>query len=287
MIDSAFDIIKFQIINSILTINYNDLTLFKIFSFFIFYIFYTTRYELLYQIKQLFNNKNSILIEGKRHINTYNYYTKYDELYSIRFKAIWYYVNNNISKLNIKSVKEFSSTMEDLDNNNKFTKSNYIVNQYSSFEISKGIYCHVIIYNDDNSNNNTNNNSGNSSKNSESTILIEIYSYKKKIYEIENFISNIVTKYEEDLKISRYDKLFIYTLEFKNNNYCEHDSSKNYLWREIEFKSNKNFNNLFFKKKEHFIDKIDFFIIIENFYIKNGIYFRILLEGKPGTGIYY
>ena len=66
--------------------------------------------------------------------------------------------------------------------------------------------------------------------------------------------------------------MFIYTLEFKNNNYNNRDSFKNYTWEEIEFKSNKNLLNFFSNN--------------ENFYNKNGIPYTlgILLEGKPGTG---
>lgn len=286
MIDSAFDLIKFKIINSFLTINSNDLTIFKTFSILILYIFYLNRINIMCKLYEYFDNKHHVFIEGKRHFNAAKCFSRYDELYSIRFKALWYYVNNNIKTLDIKSIKEFSSVTgqyndygEKIDSE---SDSTFIVNQTNSFKLYKDIYCNVEI-----SENNYEDNGNNSSKKTiENTILLEIYSYKKKIFEIDNFINKIVQDYEDNLKISRSNKLFIYTLEFKNNNYNDRDSFKNYTWEEIEFKSNKNFSNLFFEDKDKLLDKINFFCNNENFYNKNGIPYTlgILLEGKPGTG---
>ena len=286
MIDSAFDLIKFQIINSFLTINSNDLTIFKTFSILILYIFYLNRINIMCKLYEYFDNKHHVFIEGKRHFNAAKCFSRYDELYSIRFKALWYYVNNNIKTLDIKSIKEFSSVTgqyndygEKIDSE---SDSTFIVNQTNSFKLYKDIYCNVEI-----SENNYEDNGNNSSKKTiENTILLEIYSYKNKIFEIDNFINKIVQDYEDNLKISRSNKLFIYTLEFKNNNYNDRDSFKNYTWEEIEFKSNKNFSNLFFEDKDKLLDKINFFCNNENFYNKNGIPYTlgILLEGKPGTG---
>ena len=283
MIDSAFDLIKFQIINSFLTINSNDITIFKAFSILVVYLFYINKNIITLKLFQYIDKKHHVYLEGKRHFNAARCFSRYDELYSIRFKAVWYYVNNNINKLNIKSIKEFSSVSgqyddygEKVDTENNST---FIVNQNSSFEIFKDIYCHVEI------NENNNIDTGNNNKKIiENTITLEIYSYKKNVYQINKFIDNIVKDYENNLKISRYNKLFIYTLEFKNNS--NRDSFQNYLWEEIEFKSNKKFNNLFFEDKEKLLEKINFFSNNENFYNKNGIPYTlgILLEGEPGTG---
>ena len=284
MIDTAFDLIKFQIINSFLTINSNDLTIFKTFSILILYIFYLNRINIKHKLYEYFDTKHHVFIEGKRHFNTAKCFSRYDELYSVRFKALWYYVNNNINNLDIKSIKEFSSvTGQYNDYGEKIDSecnSTFIVNQNSSFKIFKDIYCNVEIY--------ENNYDDNSNKKTvlENTIVLKIYSYKKNVYQINNFIDKIVKDYEDNLKNSRYNKLFIYTLEFKNNNYNDRDSFKNYTWEEIEFKSNKNFSNLFFADKDKLLDKINFFSNNETFYNKNGIPYTlgILLEGEPGTG---
>ena len=286
MIDSAFDLIKFQIINSFLTINSNDLTIFKTFSIIILYIFYLNRIDIKCKLHEYFDNKHHVFIEGKRHFNSAKCFSRYDELYSVRFKALWYYVNNNINTLDIKSIKEFSSvTGQYNDYGDKIdseSNSTFIVNQTKSFKLYKDIYCNVEI--SENNYEDSNNNSG--KKTIENTILLEIYSYKRNVYQINKFIDKIVLDYEDNLKISRFNKLFIYTLEFKNNNYNDRDSFKNYTWEEIEFKSNKNFSNLFFENKDKLLDKINFFSNNENFYNKNGIPYTlgILLEGEPGTG---
>lgn len=287
MIDSAFDLIKFQIINSFLTINSNDITIFKAFSIFAIYLFYININIIKRKLFQYIDKKRRVFIEGKRHFNAAKCFSRYDKLYSVRFKALWHYVNNNISNLDINSIKEFSSvTGQYNDYGDKVdTESNstFIVNQTNSFKLYKDIYCNVEI-SENNYEDNGNNNS--SKKTVENTILLEIYSYKKNVYQINKFIDKIVQDYEDNLKISRYNKLFIYTLEFKNNNYNDRDSFKNYIWEEIEFKSNKNFNNLFFEDKDKLLDKINFFCNNENFYNKNGIPYTlgILLEGEPGTG---
>jgi len=284
MIDSAFDLIKFQIINSFLTINSNDLTIFKTFSILILYIFYLNRINIKHKLYEYFDTKHNVFIEGKRHFNTGKCFSRYDELYSLRFKALWYYVNNNINNLDIKSIKEFSSVTGQYndfgDKIDSECNSTFIVNQNSRFKIFKDIYCNVEIYE------NNYNDDSNKKTVLENTIVLKIYSYKKKVYEINNFIDKIVQDYEDNLKISRFNKLFIYTLEFKNNNYNDRDSFKNYTWEEIEFKSNKNFSNLFFEDKDKLLDKINFFCNNENFYNKNGIPYTlgILLEGEPGTG---
>lgn len=288
MIGSALDIIKFQLINSFLTINSNDLTIFKVFSILIIYLFYININVIKHKLFQSIDKKYHVFIEGKRHFNTARCFSRYDELYSVRFKALWHYVNKNINNLDIKSIKEFSSITGQYndygDKINAENDSTFIVNQNYSFKIFKDIYCHVEIYENSYEDNSSSNNSN--KKTVENTILLEIYSYKKNIYEINKFIDKIVQDYEDNLKISRFNKLFIYTLELKNNNYNDKDSFKNYLWEEIEFKSNKNFNNLFFEDKDKLLEKINFFTNNEKFYNKNGIPYTlgILLEGQPGTG---
>ena len=231
MINSAFDLIKFQIINSFLTINSNEITIFKAFSFLVIYLFYTNINIFKRKLFEYINKKNSVYLEGKRHFNSGRCLSRYDELYSFRFKAIWYYVNNNINNLDIKSIKEFSAlTGQYNDYGEKIdceSNSTFIVNQDSSFKIFKDIYCYVEIYENNYEDTNTNNNC--SKKTTENTILLEIYSYKKNIYQINKFIDKIVLDYENYLKNTRSNKLFIYTLDFKNYDYNDKNCYENYV----------------------------------------------------------
>jgi ATP-dependent Zn protease len=235
-----------------------------------------------------FNFKNHIYIEGKRHFNSSRCVSRYDELYSNKFKAIWFYVNNNFEKLNIKSIKEFSSVSSQFNDygekvnnfNNNNQNNNFIVNQYCSFKLTDHIYCKVEIYDN-------NLEDKNSKSIVENVINLDIYSYKSLKY-INDFLNKILYEYENKLKISRLNKLFIYTLNYETSNYDydrRNNNHKNY-WEELEFNSNKSFHNIFFENKQSFIDKIDFFINNEKYYNKNGIPYTlgIALQGEPGTG---
>ena len=278
-----------------MTINSNNLTYPKIIFIIFIYILYTNKYIIKNYITEKLDIKSHIYLEGKRHFNTSRCFSRYDELYSVRFKAVWNYVNNNIKKLNIKSIKEFSSITGQYNdygervetiNNSNITEADslFIVNQLNSFMIFKDVYCSVRIL----ENNYEGNNKSNHSKNIvEDTIQLNIFSYKRKVHEINDMINKLVHDYETMLKISRQDKLFIYTLENKLiNDYNERRNPGNYYWEEIEFNSNKNFDNLFFEGKEKFLNKINFFCNNEKYYNNNGIPYTlgISLEGEPGTG---
>jgi hypothetical protein len=292
MLDNSFDIIKFQLVNSLFNYNFKnnlEFNCFNIFSFLFLLIIYNYRFIILYFFIDSFNYKNHIYIEGKRHFNSSRCYTKYDELYSNKFKAIWYYVNKNYEKLNINSVKEYSSGSSQYNdygdkinnnNNNNQDNNNFIVNQFSSFKLNDYIYCKVEIYD-----NNLDDKLTNKSI-VENVINLDIYSYKSLKY-INDFLDKILYEYENNLQICRDNKLFIYTLNYEviRNDYHERSNNKNY-WEELEFNSNKTFDNIFFEGKKAFISKIDFFINNEKYYNKNGIPYTlgIALQGKPGTG---
>jgi len=295
MFDNSFDIIKFHLINSVFNNNNFkdkfDINYFNIFSLIISFLLYNYRYFIYCYIIDNFNYKNHIYIEGKRHFNSSRCISRYDELYSNKFKAIWFYVNNNYEKLNIKSIKEYSSVSSQFNdygekvnnnNNNNIENNNFIVNQYCSFKLTEHIYCKVEIYDN-------NLEDKNSKSIVENVINLDIYSYKSLKY-INDFLNKILYEYENKLKISRQNKLFIYTLNYEssNNDYYErrnNNNNKNY-WEELEFNSNKSFDNIFFEQKQSLIDKIDFFINNEKYYNKNGIPYTlgIALQGDPGTG---
>ncbi len=70
MIDSTFDFLKFQIINSFMTINSNNLTYPKIIFIIFIYILYTNKYIIKNYITEKLDIKSHIYLEGKRHFNT-------------------------------------------------------------------------------------------------------------------------------------------------------------------------------------------------------------------------
>ena len=290
MLDQFLDFYKFQLISSML--QSIELTNRNIILFSTFYILYSYYYDIYYYINERINKKYHVLIEGKRHFNSSKCFSRYDELYSIRFKAIWYFVNTKLFKLNINSIKEYSTLSgqyndygEKVNIDESSNNTIYVVNQRKPFKLFEDIYCKVKIYDNEINNNNNDNNKSNKTT-SENTILLDIFSSKKNVNEINIKIDLLVKEYEKKIKNVRQNKLFIYTIELNDNFDLNYKYSKKYIWNEIEFNSNKNFDNLFFKDKLNFINKIDFFINNKKFYDKNGIPYTlgILLDGPPGTG---
>lgn len=267
------DIIKFNILNSYVNNILINIDIYKSICLFIIYILYINSTILKYKFNKFVYKKNSIIIEGKRYLNTGFSQSKYDELFSHTFKAMWFYINNNVKDLNINTLREYAYSIRIKDTEEYMSQfeqeSIFVVDQLDYFNLNKDIYCRVSIYDT------------NTDKITENNIIIEIFSYKKSINEIKSFIDHITKDYETHYEINRYNKLYIYTL-------CSQclQNKKIFNWEEIEFKSNKHFNNLFFEEKEKLIKKIDFFNNNEMFYEKNGIpyTFGILLEGLPGTG---
>ena len=290
------DIIKFNIINNFVNNNLNyiekNLTYFNCFFILIIYFFYT-KYDRIYNF-YIVKKYNHIIIEGSRCINMSRAFSRYDNLFSIRFRAIWHYIQKNLNVLKISSIKEISNEAAIFndygDEIRHFTHSKdiFFVNQLNSFRLAKNVYCKVI----NNSNNYSvdDNNDNNSNKKNviSENITLDIFSDKLNIYELNKFIDNLITDFEQFQNTSRKNKLFIYSLI--NNNYDNDNFRRkkimNFDWQENEFKSNKTFDKLFFENKEQFIKQIDFFRDNEDYYNKYGIPYTlgISLEGQPGTG---
>jgi SpoVK/Ycf46/Vps4 family AAA+-type ATPase len=116
-------------------------------------------------------------------------------------------------------------------------------------------------------------------------VLIHIYSNKKTVNELKDYLETIKKKYLKQQKNTRYEKQFIYFLNSKNLN-KEDENDKYFLWNETEFQSNSSFDNIFFEGKEETLRKIDFFLNNKEWYQEKGIPYNlgIGLSGSPGTG---
>lgn len=248
------------------------------------YIIYTHHRFLYRRLFKFFDKSVHIHIEGKRICNTQRC-SRQDNLFSVRFKAIWYYVIQNLKNLDIKSLKEYNDTISKFneygeavnDNNYKSAEqNNLVVNQLSPFKLTNDIYCNVDICTSSSS-------TEDKEKLNIETISIDLYSYTLTLQELNDYINKLIDNYKTKLYNSRKNKLFIYSLSTKVN---RHDDFKKFYWDEIEFNSNKTFENIFFHNKKELLSKIDFFTNNEKFYVKHGIPYTlgILLEGSPGTG---
>jgi len=296
MINNILDLLKFQIINNLFNINFKDIIdyfiYFPIYSILIIsfslIIIYLSN-DINYYINYIINyNTKYIILEGKRHFNSNKYYSNYEEFYSIRFRAIWWYINENLNSFNIDSLKEFTTIQSNYNeygnkinnNNNNNIDNCYIINQKNKFKINKYIYCNILIDKYNYGNNQSDKNI------IEDNISIYLIVKNKSLIIIHDFIKKVLLEYQIKLNILRQNKLFIYSLNcdnFKSDNY---KSEIQYNWDETEFISNKNFTNIFFKDKNIILEKINNFCNNEELYNKYGIPYHlgILIYGPPGTG---
>ncbi len=232
----------------------------------------------------LFKTKNLIEIEGKRVLRTCTYQTKTENMFSVRFRALWFYVNKHNFN-DIYYYKEFADSENEYDkygeekniNKNKTTSDIFIVNQKYPFILTDDIYCLINTLERDVE---QSNNIGTRTSNSSVEIInIKLYSYTKTPTEIKAFLENITNQYLNETINKRKNNLYIYTLI--NENGSEYDA-----WNECLFSSNKTFDNIFFDNKDKLLDKIDFFTKNKEWYIKEGNphTLGIALHGPPGTG---
>ena len=262
----------------------------------------------------VYKRLNSILLEGKRCFRITDYNTRSDQLFSNRFKAIWYYLakNNNSDSLNnnrnnnytIYSIKEFADSSNIYDEQGDAYTSNrsnrnqnqnqkrlldmYVVNQQTQFIISNNIFCKVSFKNDIiNGKSHKKTDDSNSSK--IEIINLEIFSYIKSLDEIKEFIDKITLEFMSEIHNTRLNKKFIYTLLGKPSatKYDDEPLANRYSdWEECEFKSSRRFDNLFFEDKAEIIAKIRFFNDNRDWYEAEGHpwTFGLGLSGPPGTG---
>ena len=246
--------------------------------------------------------RNTIILEGKRCLKVSSYLTRTDNLFSDRFSAFWYYIStNNLDNPSIYSLKEYAYSSniyddygdpkhlkndridldefdeeedEDLINpTNKFDL--LIVSQTRHFKIEKNIFCKVVTHCDKGDEK--------QKKIEMENITIELYSYKVSLKDLTKFLNKINRDYLFEINKSRLNKKFIYTLIGSSKSDDRENISD---WEECEFRSTRNFNNLFFDDKKRLINKLNFFTNNKAWYQYEGhpYTFGIGLHGPPGTG---
>ena len=233
--------------------------------------------------------KKTIILEGKQCFRINNYSSKIDNIFSDKFEAFWFYIcSNNLDNKEIFSIKEYAENHFDdelsIESNEKIRdkhKVHYIIDQPIPFLIEKDIYCLVT---------KTKSSSDEKRKIEVENIIIEIYSYKLSLYELHKFLENLDEQFKKALAQKRNEKKFIYTLMTSSNNNREEEFrgrwAKPICWEECEFKSSRNFSNLFFEDKHKLLKKLNFFSENEDWYNYEGHPYTlgIGLYGPPGTG---
>lgn len=240
----------------------------------------TSNHDFLY-----FFRYNSITLEGIRTISLGGWQTRTQNIFSVRFRAMWHHIQKITSK-SIYSVKEYPSSENrrdaydetDNDEYNQMDNDIFVVDQMPSFKLSENIWCQVKFTQSEIEGSST----GKCSAKLE-TISLKIYSKKYNTEKLEEYINKITQDYIDTIYNKRKNELFIYSLlSFKNFR----DEGLIPQWDECKFTSTRNFNTIFFDKKEELISKIDFFNNNKEWYEKEGHPYTlgIALHGPPGTG---
>jgi ATP-dependent 26S proteasome regulatory subunit len=232
-------------------------------------------------MKSLLFKRNIVILEGRRSFVTtsYDHLCNISEAYSNRFKAIWYYILNNIDKNDsIYSIKETHTNYSEVKKGN-YKRDNFMVLQNKNFILKDNIYAVTELDNESNSSEKESNVKIKTEK-----IIIYIYSYTLSLNEIKKFIDTITDQYLISIKNNRLNKKFIYSVDKLQID--KHDDSRFDYWREDMFESSRTFNNIFFDNKKQIMNKIDFFLHNKNWYDEKGIPYSlgICLHGPPGTG---
>lgn len=288
---SKNNIIQFTLLNKLKTGNPIFDTFFTsivlgIFSFVVSWLYDYNLQRFLYNLtfenmKSIFFKRNIIVLEGRRSYVTtsYDHVCNISEAYSNRFKAIWYYILNNIDiNDSIYSIKETHTNYSQVKQG-CYKKDSFMVLQNKYFILKDNIYAVTELDNENNSSEKESN-----TKIKTERIIIYIYSYTLSLNELKKFIDTITDKYLISIKNNRIDKKFIYSVD-KLQIDKRDDSPYNY-WREDIFESSRTFNNIFFDNKKQIMNKIDFFLNNRDWYNEKGIPYTlgICLHGPPGTG---
>ena len=243
---------------------------------------------------------SSVILEGKRCFRTTDYNTRSDHLFSNRFNSIWYYIAKNIeTNSSIYSLKEFADSSNIYDEHGdsytryptgrsnreptKCFKDILVVNQPTQFDLTENIFCKVSFSTErlDSKSKRMN------TTNDVEMIKLEIFSYKRTVVEIQEFLDDITYDYMTEIQNTRMNKRFIYTLvgsaKRGDDDYC---NDKFEMWEECEFVSSRKFDNLFFEEKDKLLSKLNFFVDNKDWYDKEGHphTWGLGLSGPPGTG---
>jgi len=220
----------------------------------------------------LFYKKNSIELEGRKSncISAFQNSQVISTVFSDRFKAVWSYIIENIENNDsIYKIKEYYS------NNLNFSYDLYIVSQNRYFKIDKNIYAHTFTEEIESSNKESR------SEIKTDKIKIILYSYTLTLKEMTKYVDLITNEYLKNIKNSRKNVTFIYTLnKTKFENYSDE------CWNECVFDTVKTFDNTFFDEKKYLLDSLNFFINNKKWYYEKGRPYTlgIALHGPPGTG---
>lgn len=224
-------------------------------------------------------NINKVTIEGTVACHNGPWNSRVSAHLSDEFSAVMEYVTQH-GNGNATSLKQIMIHDEERNWGSNDGKALYICDSQKPMRIDKDIICSIDSI--DEHNEDSNKERGNSSKTKR--LSIELMSKTLSVVEIKNKIEKITNAYIDNIKQQKKEKLFIY--RYRKGGDYDDGGGDTPSWHEVEFKSTRTFDNMFFKGKMGFLDKVQFFMNNEDWYIENGHPYTlgIGLKGPPGTG---
>ena len=224
-------------------------------------------------------NINKVTIEGTVACHNGPWNSRVSAHLSDEFNAVMQYVTQ-FGNGNATSLKQIMIHDEERNWGSNDGKALYICDSQRPLRIDNDIVCTIDSI--DEHNEDSNKERGNTSKTKR--LSIELMSVTLSVLEIKNKIDKITNRYIDEIKQQKKEKLFIY--RYRKAGDYDDDRGDIPSWHEVEFKSTRTFDNMFFKGKSEFLEKIHFFMNNEDWYKENGHPYTlgIGLKGPPGTG---
>ena len=224
-------------------------------------------------------NINKVTIEGTIACHNGPWNSRISAHLSDEFNAVMEYINKYGNGM-AKSLKQIMIHDEERNYGSNDGKGIYICDSQNPMRIDKDIIC--IIDSIDEHAEDSNKERGAASKTKRLSIVL--ISNTLTVLQIKNKIAKITNEFIDNIKQQKKEKLFIY--RYRKTNYDDDDRGDSSSWHEVEFTSTRTFNNMFFKGKDGFLEKVHFFINNEQWYRDNGHPYTlgIGLKGPPGTG---